>query len=474
MKSREFMLFVQALLIIGLASPVTTQADVAVLLSEQKARPREDNAKGRFLRFLFEQGAGNPGHTALYVSDFCLDGSYFKVRLCNDTDTAPGVVLSFIDGLSGGKPWIAVPPSLYFYGVSDISKRPYFATTFNTDLFAVRNESRSQSQKSETFAVNRISSLDLVRQTFLDGEAKALGGTSQSSDKVNLFLLSERDITAIRIYGDTRKEATVLLTKLNVSGFNYWNNCTKIVDDWMVAMFGRDVNSNPSAFEIFIENPRHYASELIKDLDRLTKRGTLKHPYNLEYYPQVTSDRSASLGFGTPSRSLYDPTTIGGIALWVTQPVVGGIALLGNLPTLLFKIDKRFRKAPTLAVAERLREIKAAKEQKATPQAIAALESEVVDLRNKELGSGYEWAMAHVTLAQGIERLRDAPATPAEIKWILVNSKANLGDLYKEVTKTMALRSQAAMVDGEHVLKIRFKSLANASSTKDTRGEDVG
>lgn len=475
MKSRGLVLLFQAFLVTCLASPMIASADVAVLLSEQKARPREDNTKGRFLRFLFEQGAGNPGHTALYVSDFCLDGSYFKVRLCTPTDTSPGVVLSFIDGLSNNNPWIAVPISLYFYGVSDISKRPYFATTFNTDLFTVRNQSRSVAQKSQTFPTGRVSSLDLVRQTFLDGnETKALGGTSKSSDKVNLFLLSERDVTAIRIYGDTRKEAEVLLTKLNVSGFNYWNNCTKVVDDWMVAMFGRDINSNPSAFEIFLENPRRYAQELIKDLDRMTKRGTLKQAYNLEYYPQVTSDRSASIGFGTPSRSLYDPTSIGGIAMWITQPVIGGIALLGNLRSLLFKIDKKFRKTPTLTVAQRIQEIKAAKEQKAAPAKIAALEADVVTLRNQELGSGYEWAMAHVTLAQGIERLRDAASTPAEVKWILNNNKAATGDLYKEVTKTMALRSQAFMVDGEHVLKIRFKAVGDVSSSKDTRGEDEG
>ena len=204
---------------------VAAHADFAISLGEQKARPHEDSLHGRFMRFLYDQGSGDPGHAVLYVSELCNDDSYFRVRLCKDEDETKGVYLSFISNLSGGHSWIAVPPSLYLYGVKNMEDRPLFATTFNLDHYRQKEDKRPDNLVSQDpdFKESRYSSLDRIRQQYLDGGSEALfsdGSLSRTdkkgaSDKVNLFVTSERDVYNIVIHGDTSAQAQKLLDYFN-------------------------------------------------------------------------------------------------------------------------------------------------------------------------------------------------------------------------------------------------------------------
>ncbi|MBX9767350.1 MAG: hypothetical protein K2X47_08780, partial [Bdellovibrionales bacterium] len=91
------------------------------------------------------------------------------------------------------------------------------------------------------------------------------------------------------------------------------------------------------------------------------------------------------------------------------------------------------------------------------------IDEEAVSRRNLKYGSEYEWAMAHVTLAQGRERLIEAPSAPSEIKWLLADNK-KLGSLHQAVEIFMGFRSQTRSVDSEQLNRLAQRG-PNRSAT---------
>lgn len=469
----------------------TSQADIAVSMGEQKARPVEDNAKGRFLRFLFDQGTGGPGHSTLYVSDLCLDGSFFKVRMCNGNEKDPGVYLSFISGLSGGHAWIAMSPNLYLYGVRDSADIPIFSTSFNSNLFRIRNDQRPEEIKTTFFRdaeqSARTSVLDSVRLKYFSRFpelVEATDGDVSKADKVNIFVTAERDVYNITIHGDTRAEAQRLLERLNskenqiakgadgkaVEGkYGWWGNCTKKINDWLVDVYGPEIAVSASLFELKLENPRHYAKALLGKLAKMRRKGTLLHPVSIQYIPKIASDRGHSLGYGSPSQNLYDPRTIGGFFMWYGPAPIAGLFAVLNLPNSTARLQRSYKNSPTLEIAEKIEELEAIKSNDAAAKVKKqALKEEIKNLRTRWLGSIEDWSSQNARLMALIESLKSKTDLPAELAHVLQTETAKVGDFSKAVTRMMLYRSHGEVLkNGTHQLSFVFKNIENSKRTED-------
>jgi hypothetical protein len=487
---RFFQLVAFSLLIFQV-SVNTAQADIAVSMGEQKARPVEDNAKGRLLRFLFDQGTGGPGHSTLYVSDLCLDGSFFKVRMCNGTEKDPGVYLSFISGLSNNRSWIAMSPNLYLYGVLDAADIPVFSTTFNSRLFRLRNDKRPEEIKTTFFRDDlesaRESVLDSVRRKYFLGKPElieATDGSVDAADKVNIFVTSERDVYNITIHGDTRAEAKILLDRLNSrentvvkradnqpieGGYTWRGNCTKKINDWLVDIYGSQIGVNASLFEATLENPRHYAKGLLGKLAKMRRKGTLQHPVSIQYIPKISSDRGHSLGFGSPAQNLYDPRTIGGFFMWYGPAPIAGFFAIMNLPNITARLQRSYKNSPTLEIAEKIEELEGLKGNDAETKAKkSALKEDIKTLRQNWLGSKEDWSALSGRLSEIFAAVKSKAELPQELQSVLQSHTAKAGDFSNEVTRMMLYRSHGEVLkDGTHQLSFAFKNIEGSKRTSD-------